>query len=1204
MSEGMEGSWLEGDGCSSRALMSTKHEKFLTRFGEIDYVYGVVDGEGRDAAYEEFASTVSVYQEQPQLLDPVLELLVEAMSRVLLNACTLVLENSFSEESLEDKDNGVSEGWVEKSMNGKGDAGIGNVGVQQAAWVSRFIWKLANVRGYKVILKFMPNTVDCVETVFGMLRWLSLRQGDSRQQLWEWEYVVLMWSSQLALVPFHFSVIDSSSLAKDDSMEKTKDGNSVSPLAGMLIDLCKQYLEAASSAREMAAITLGKFLTRPDMGTALSDFGFWCERLLKYLDNGEENKIFGEGNGSRNKILFLIPGVMFTLATIFKTGRGKHVEMLVYRLVPYSISIYQASKYENNSLVRKLCIKIVQRGALVCASPTSENVQSLGKYEWLMDEKNQDLLETSVEALVSGLEDKDTIVRWSSAKGIGRIASKLPEDFQGQVVTTVLESLEFQGCTESTWHGGCLALAELMRRNLIDSSRVLEIVPVIQQGLVFEIRRGYTSVGANVRDAASYVCWAMARTHAGTLLKPVVDELSPLLMAVACYDREVNCRRAASAAFQECVGRLGSFPHGIDILTIADYFTVSLRNSSFLEVAPQVAKYPGYHDVFANHLLHNKLKNWDKCMRETSALALAKLVHIDVGFHRSVSMSQLLPLCTSQVLEERHGALCAIAELLPELKKHGSHHGEDWIDMNDCEQVASLIPRIVELKFSTGKGGEVMRSAICRFIQTLSETQIPLSGDEINVIYIQLRENLRHPSDVIQNLAATALSAFVDVHVMSSETAEGCLSLDDLVKSLIHDMKPDLNFGARRGAALSFQKISPHLLSAFREKIVLELEKASYPEEQSAVRDIETRVNALKAMPNAILDNNNSLGHIDGNLLQVVCQSYLNALDDYSTDNRGDIGSWAREAVMSSFRILLGQVDLSEARDSLKRTFNQIIYKIARQSVERISRLRELAGVTLAHCSKYSSVLGETVLWEALSRTSSEGFLDASCIRFMSLCMTSESKLCDEMILGIVYSIGGLNTELKDQASTAMLHTVADMDPSRRKGFSESFIAIWRQHIKSPRLSTAFLETMDVLLGQTTDMALDLTLIEQVVDCIRAEIEKSGDVSKLSMASNLFGTIIGAASADGKSIAIPPMLALIGSRYPTVRRTAAEQLYTALLMWDDTEDERLGNKENAESILGETAWDSSADIVRPARQALASCFGVELPQPVRSHASQ
>ena len=38
------------------------------------------------------------------------------------------------------------------------------------------------------------------------------------------------------------------------------------------------------------------------------------------------------------------------------------------------------------------------------------------------------------------------------------------------------------------------------------------------------------------------------------------------------------------AAFQENVGRQGTFPHGIDILTMADYFAVGSRTASYLEI--------------------------------------------------------------------------------------------------------------------------------------------------------------------------------------------------------------------------------------------------------------------------------------------------------------------------------------------------------------------------------------------------------------------------------------------------------------------------------------------------------------------------------------------------------------------------------------------------------------------------------------------
>ena len=43
---------------------------------------------------------------------------------------------------------------------------------------------------------------------------------------------------------------------------------------------------------------------------------------------------------------------------------------------------------------------------------------------------------------------------------------------------------------------------------------------------------------------------------------------------------QVNCRRAASAAFQESVGQLRNcFPHGIDIVCTADYSALATRTT-------------------------------------------------------------------------------------------------------------------------------------------------------------------------------------------------------------------------------------------------------------------------------------------------------------------------------------------------------------------------------------------------------------------------------------------------------------------------------------------------------------------------------------------------------------------------------------------------------------------------------------------------
>lgn len=46
----------------------------------------------------------------------------------------------------------------------------------------------------------------------------------------------------------------------------------------------------------------------------------------------------------------------------------------------------------------------------------------------------------------------------------------------------------------------------------------------------------------------------MSCPFASTLRAPTVVTLAPALITTACYDREVNCRRAAAAAFQVSVG--------------------------------------------------------------------------------------------------------------------------------------------------------------------------------------------------------------------------------------------------------------------------------------------------------------------------------------------------------------------------------------------------------------------------------------------------------------------------------------------------------------------------------------------------------------------------------------------------------------------------------------------------------------------------
>lgn len=129
------------------------------------------------------------------------------------------------------------------------------------------------------------------------------------------------------------------------------------------------------------------------------------------------------------------------------------------------------------------------------------------------------------------------------------MTARLSRDMAEDVVSSVVDVLG-ERAGEAAWHGGCLALAELARRGYLLPSALPRVVPLLLAALVYDRRHGRCSVGRQVRDAACYLCWALARAYDPPDLAPHVARIAPSLLTVAIFDREINVRRAASAAFQ------------------------------------------------------------------------------------------------------------------------------------------------------------------------------------------------------------------------------------------------------------------------------------------------------------------------------------------------------------------------------------------------------------------------------------------------------------------------------------------------------------------------------------------------------------------------------------------------------------------------------------------------------------------------------
>ena len=223
-------------------------------------------------------------------------------------------------------------------------------------------------------------------------------------------------------------------------------------------------------------------------------------------------------------------------------------------------------------------------------------------------------IEDVIEQLLVGLRDKDTLVRWSAAKGVGRVTNRLPKELADEVVGSLLQLFSLRE-TDSAWHGGCLAIAELGRRGLLLPERLPEVVQVLLKALVYDERKGSYSIGSHIRDAACYVCWSLARAFDPEIVRPHVAVIARSLVNVAIFDREVQCRRAASAAFQENVGRQGTFPNGIDIVTEADYFAVGSRQNTYLKLSVFVAGFGEYTDAVIDHLLETKVRTLSRGLK-------------------------------------------------------------------------------------------------------------------------------------------------------------------------------------------------------------------------------------------------------------------------------------------------------------------------------------------------------------------------------------------------------------------------------------------------------------------------------------------------------------------------------------------------------------------------------------------------------------
>jgi tubulin-specific chaperone D len=135
-----------------------------------------------------------------------------------------------------------------------------------------------------------------------------------------------------------------------------------------------------------------------------------------------------------------------------------------------------------------------------------------------------------------------------------------------------------------------------------------------------------------VRDAACYTIYSIVRTVPPTSaesLEPWLLEIAVRLACVATLDPSTTIRRAASAAYQELVGRQSPsndrVPEGIAVLSMMDYHAVGSRRGGF-EAAGKVASIDRrYRAGIIEWCISRGVSHWEQKGREGVAKVLGKV---------------------------------------------------------------------------------------------------------------------------------------------------------------------------------------------------------------------------------------------------------------------------------------------------------------------------------------------------------------------------------------------------------------------------------------------------------------------------------------------------------------------------------------------------------------------------------------------------
>lgn len=1078
------------------------------------------------------------YQEQSYLLDPILEGLVTPVAEKLRVHARLMVSNPSRTSS-----------------------------ISRVGRIATLLYLYTKFRGYKTIIRFFPHEVTDVVVA---LEYMNLPgSGTQEAEQWALRYIILLWISIICMIPF--------------DLAQFNDGTN--EVSSQIEDVAKMHLAKAGLERDGAAILLSRLYIRKDVSGQFP-------RFLSDTQSGVE--------GTAD--IFKCIGALKVVAEILKIGSAEQARDNAPSIWSLFRAIETKEALMNNTLVRKLRSKVLSRTALRLLPAKYQIVRLKGRsLLGTSDEPRSDSgdgdpdipedVEAAIEELMQALQDKDTVVRWSAAKGVARIAERLPAEFGKQIFDGVLELFaihsmaaanlyDLPAIAECTWHGACLACAEIARRGLVPDDKLTQLVGRLSQALSFDIRKGSHSIGSNVRDAATYVLWSLARAQKASALTPLAEGLAQKLVTVSLYDREVQVRRAASAAFQEYVGRTGLFPHGIDVLRKTDFYAVGVRRNAYLVAAPEVAEHPIYRTSLIDHILSVSLRHWDPVVRQLSSQSLKAICELDLVTLGPSTASRASNLLRSVDVDHINGGLLALAELAA---AYDSISAIPERDARKREVFAYL--NLVPLHAIQAPRNTPVTTAACYLISTaitsggIHDTAVPHWKEIIDT-------GLRHRDSTVQEHAANALasvSRLVDCSVSVQRYIKEFSSGTPVLQQSLGTLLGVLDY-----------KAYPHNMPDVIQCLLCSVKPAS----STRFMNVEARRNAYSSMSHIFRTIASDVPqYLSAGITREVYSALKDGLDDYTVDQRGDVGSWIRMASVKGLTevssLLLTHGDALPTLEEYlpPALYHEAIGGILKQGVERLDNVRQTAGEYFIQLLSHPlppvqnadawRIDGEDLFKRLfLADEERRDWKDSTWLFPMAVQILGVARYRKQVLAGLVLSVGSKTDSTQRPVSQSLVKYAEGLPVSAGEGDHyalQTLVEDLLNQIKAnPGSNNAVipaLQTLTVLLEAETLARLQhvpdgLYTLRELLSFVSRNISRLKNVQRIQVSMKIVMNLLSTEPLFKPCISVLPEF--LAHRFPKIRSDTAEYLYLALQSQDFTFD-----TEAAEELLLETEWASN-----------------------------